>query len=87
MPKYRKSKENLGLACPECKSLLNKVIDSTLGVNRITRRRKCINNHRFTSIEIIAEKDSNYIKTPSYNAPQGSSIDYTQLAKTLHNLK
>ena len=44
-----------GLACPECGSLINSVIDSraNLAHDKLRRRRECENGHRFRTYETI----------------------------------
>lgn len=38
-------------ACPECKTVKTKCVDSRLGPNGWRRRRRCENGHRFTTLE------------------------------------
>ena len=54
-----KSNYSDGIECPECYSQISKVTDKRNYASRIWRRRKCHNNHVFTTIETVEDESEN----------------------------
>lgn len=76
-------------SCPQCQSDTN-VVDSRSFHRRIRRRRRCKNNHRFSTIEISADaqKELNeLLQWALENEPNEDSTEYLQfqIKKILYN--
>lgn len=61
MPRYSNKSNSIGIQCPICSTVFTDVIDSIKGDNNISRRRKCKNGHRFTTVEIVARIKNNKV--------------------------
>ena len=82
------------MECPQCKSNKSKVIDKRNAQDHIIRRRQCENGHRYTTMELNANKPGVAKKgtidpTSSDFAEKmknaiAQSIDYQKLANALY---
>lgn len=82
------------MECPQCKSIKSKVIDKRNVQDHIIRRRQCENGHRYTTLELDANKpgvvkrgtidptSSNFVE--KLKNAIGQSIDYQKLANALY---
>ena len=68
---------NSSMNCPVCNSAKSRVLEKRNFTNRVSRRRYCENGHRYSTLEVIAERDKN---KSSLKIPKTSGItDYVNL--------
>lgn len=79
-----------GIECPECKSQSSKITDKRNYPDRIWRRRKCDQNHSFTTVEVYGDIDDDRMTKVSKRyipKPKNSGgMDYTKLASAISKL-
>jgi transcriptional regulator NrdR family protein len=86
-----------GIECPICKSQDSGVTEKRNYVDRIWRRRKCANNHVYTTIETVDNQDTvksrvskNYFKpkpekSPKLNIDDSPKPDMDKITKFLNS--
>jgi transcriptional regulator NrdR family protein len=82
------------MECPNCRSIKSKVLDKKNRQSYIVRRRQCENGHRYTTMELDANKPGvakkGTVDTTSVDFPErmktalAQAIDYRKLAQALY---